>query len=283
MLVFPSLADLPIAIRKGTRSSRNPHPIYNFLTYHCLFSPYFAFISALSSISFLKAVHEALSNPSWKQAMVEEMTALHSTSTWDLVTLLGGKSHVGCRWVYTVKIGPDGLVDCLKASLVAKGYTQIYGFDYYDTFSPVAKMAYVRLLLSMVVMRSWPLYQLDIKNAFLHDDLAEEVYMEQPLGFVAQGESGLACRLHLSLCGLKQSPQAWFDRFGSVVQEFDMTRNTSDHSVFYHHTSSGQCIYLIVYVDDIVITGSEQDGMLCGYVSKEVCLGYIGGNWYARL
>ena len=117
--------------------------------------------------------------------MVEEMTALHSTGTWDLVTLPGGKSPIGCRWVYIVKIGLDGLVDCLKASLVTKGYTQIYGSDYYDTFSPVAKMTYFCLLLSMVVMRSWPLSQLDIKNAFLHDDLAEEVYMEQPPGFVA--------------------------------------------------------------------------------------------------
>ena len=183
--VFPSLADLPIAIRKGTCSSRNPHPICNFLTYHCLFSPYYAFISTLSSVSFLKVEHEALSHPNWKQAMVEEMAALHSIGTWDLVTLPGGKSPVGCHWVYTVKIGLDGLVDCLKARLVAKGYTQIYGSDYYDTFSHVAKMASVRLLLSMVVMRSWPLYQLDIKNAFLHDDLAEKVYMEQPLGFVA--------------------------------------------------------------------------------------------------
>ena len=95
--VFPSLVDLPIAIRKGTRSSRNPHPICNFLTYHCLFSPYYAFISTLSFVSFLKVEHEALSHPSWKQAMVEEMTALHSIGTWDLVTLHGGKSPVGCH------------------------------------------------------------------------------------------------------------------------------------------------------------------------------------------
>ena len=110
-------------------------------------------------------------------------------------------------------------------------------------------------------MRSWSLYQLDMENAFLHGDLAEEVYMEQPLGFVAQGESSLVCRLRCSLYGLKQSPRTWFGRFSFVVQEFGMTRSTSDHSIFYHHTSLGQYIYLIVYVDDIVITSSDQDGI----------------------
>ena len=116
--------------------------------------------------------------------MVEETVALHSIGTWDLVPLPAGKSPVGCRWVYIVEIGPDGQVDHLKARLVAKGYTQIYGSDYYNTFSLVAKMASIRLLLSMAAMSSWPLYQLDIKNVFLHGDLAEEVYMEQPPRFV---------------------------------------------------------------------------------------------------
>ena len=118
--------------------------------------------------------------------MVDEMAALHSNA-WDLVVLPSGKSTVGCRCVYTVKVSPDGQVDRLKALVVAKGYTQVYGSDYGDTFSLVAKIASVRLLLSMAAMRSWPLYQLDIKNAFLHGDLAEEVYIEQPPGFVAQG------------------------------------------------------------------------------------------------
>ena len=95
--VLSSLADLPITVRKGSHSSRNPHPIYNFLTYHNLFSPYSVFISILSSISLPKIVHETLSHPSWKQAMVEEMIALHSISTWDLVTLPAGKSPIGCH------------------------------------------------------------------------------------------------------------------------------------------------------------------------------------------
>ena len=85
--------------------------------------------------------------------------------------------------------------------------------------------------------------------------------MEQPPELVVQGESGLVCKLHRSLYGLRQSPRAWFGHFGFVVQEFDMTRSTSNHSIFYHHTSLGQCIYPIVYVDDIVITCSDQEGI----------------------
>ena len=173
-------------------------------------------MSSLSSVSIPKTTGEALSHSGWRQAMVGEMFALHKSGTWELVSLPAGKSTVGCRWVYAVKIGPDGQVDRLKARLVAKGYTQIFGLDYSDTFAPVAKIASVRLFLSMVVVRHWPFYQLDIKNVFLHGNLEEEVYMEQPPGFVAQGESSsLVCRLRRSLCGLKQSPRAWLAQYFS--------------------------------------------------------------------
>ena len=117
--------------------------------------------------------------------MIDEMIALEFNRTWSLVPHPPGKSTVGCRWVFTVKVSPEGKVDRLKARLVAKGFTQIFGLDYGDTFSPVAKMASVRLFISMAAMNSWFLYQLDIKNAFLHGDLTEEVYMEQPPGFDA--------------------------------------------------------------------------------------------------
>ena len=96
-------------------------------------------------------------------------------------------------------------------------------------------MAYVRLFLSMAAMHHWSLHQLDIKNAFLHGHLEEEVYMEQPPGLVAQGELGLVCRLHKSLYGLKQYPQAWFGKFSKVIQQFGMIRSEADHSVFYKH------------------------------------------------
>ena len=97
MSVLSSLVDPPIPIRKGIHSSRNPHPIYNFMSYHRLSSPYSAFISTLSYVSLPNTAHEALSHPGWKQAMIEEIVALHSTGTWDLVPLPAGKSPVGCH------------------------------------------------------------------------------------------------------------------------------------------------------------------------------------------
>ena len=153
-----------------------------------------------------------------------------------------------------IKVGPDGHVDRLKARLVAKGYTQVYGLDYCDTFSPVAKMTTIRLFFAMAAIRHWLLHQLDIKNAFLHGDLEEEVYIEQPPGFVAQGEYGMVCKLHRSLYGLKQSPRAWFGKFSSIVQK---SGSFTNHSVFYKHTSPGKCVNLIIYVNDIIIIGND--------------------------
>ena len=164
--------------------------------------------------------------------MVDKMSTLHENETWQLVSLPPGKSKVGCRWTFTPKVGPDGKLDRLKARLVAKGYTQIFGLDYSDTLSLVAKMTSIRVFLSMAAILDLPQYQLDIKNAFLHGDLQEEVYMEQPPGFIAQGESGPVCKLCKSLYGLKQSPRAWFGRFSFVVKEFGMFPSKADHSVF---------------------------------------------------
>jgi hypothetical protein len=124
----------------------------------------------------------------------------------------------------------------------------------------VARLNSVRILLSVAVSRSWPLYQLDIKNAFLHGDLQEEVYMDQTLGYVVTGSEHLVCRLRKALYGLKQSPRAWFDGFSAVVFGYGFQCSTYDHSVFVHHSST--CIVvLIVYVDDIIISGSDSTGI----------------------
>ncbi|MCR2848026.1 hypothetical protein KN825_15855, partial [Weizmannia coagulans] len=129
-----------------------------------------------------------------------------------------------------------------------------------DTFSPVAKMTSVRLFISLAATYAWDLHQLDIKNAFLHGDLQEEVYMEQPPEFVAQGGTGQVCRLRKALYGLKQSPRAWFGKFSKAVEEFGLQKCKSDHFVFYRNSAAG-IVLLIVYVDDIIIIGSDNMGV----------------------
>ncbi|XP_075076631.1 uncharacterized protein LOC107793242 [Nicotiana tabacum] len=253
----PSL-DLPIAIHKGTRQCT--YPISSFVSYDHLSTSSSSFIASLDSARIPKTVREALSHPGWNDAMIEEMMALDENGTWELADLPTNKKAIGYKWVFAVKFNSDRTVACLKARLVAKGYAQTYGVDYLDTFSPVAKLASVRLFISMATTYDWPLHQLDIKNAFLHGDLQEEVYMEQPPGFVAQGECGKVCRLRKSLYGLKQSPHSWFGRFSEAVLEYGMKKNNCDHTVFYKKSDDG-ILLLVVYVDDIVITGSDITGI----------------------
>ena len=175
--------DLLIALRKSKRQCA--HSISSFATYNHLSSSSCSFIATLDLISLPHTVREALSHPGWHSAMVEEMQTLDDNGTWNKVQLPAGKKVIACRWDFTVKVNPYGLVARLKAQLVAKGYAQTYGVDYSNTFSPVAKMTSVRLFISPTATYNWDLHRLDIKNVFLHGDLQEEVYMEQPLRFVA--------------------------------------------------------------------------------------------------
>ena len=132
--------------------------------------------------------------------------------------------------------------------------------DYSETFSPVSKLTFIRLFISLAATHGWDLHKLDIKNAFLHGHLAKEVYMEQPPRFVAQGEIGRVCCLRKSLYDLKQSPRAWFDKFSEVIEKFGMQKSKSDHYVFYRISQAG-IILLVVYVDDIIIIRNDIAGI----------------------
>ncbi|KAL0555968.1 hypothetical protein IC582_004471 [Cucumis melo] len=196
----PSL-DIPIALRKGTGSCTK-HPIFNYVSYDN-FSPQFkAFTGSLNSTIIMKNIYTALECSEWKNVVMEEMKALEKNRTWKISALPKGHKTVGCKWVFSLKYKTDGTLDRHKARLVAKGFTQTYGIDYSETFSPVAKLNTVRVLLSDAVNKNWSLYQLDVKNVFLNGDLVEEVYMNLPLGFKAQLSQHM-CKLHKSLYGLK--------------------------------------------------------------------------------
>ena len=180
----------PVTLRRTTRNNAgNPPDRYGFpynidqsVDYSNLSSTYGAFIASLDIVSIPKCWQVAKGDPKWKAAMHEELRALDKNRTWELVPLPSGKKTVGCKWVFTVKQNPDGQVERYKARLVAKGYSQTYGIDYDETFAPVAKMSTVRTLISLAVNGEWKLHQLDVKNAFLHGDLVEEVYMDIPPG-----------------------------------------------------------------------------------------------------
>lgn len=142
---------------------------------------------------------------------------------------------------------------------MAKGFTQTHGLDYFQTFAPVAKMSTVRIILSLAAIQNWTLHQLDITNVFLHGDLHEEVYMHLPLGVPVppdfQGSIPI-CKLIKSLYGLKQAPREWFAKFSQALLTFGFIQSKCDNSLFYIHTSSSFTA-LLVYVDDIILTGSS--------------------------
>ncbi len=255
---------MPIALRKDTRIGAGvppqrygfDHDIGNYVSYASLSPAYNAFLASLQSVIIPRDWKEVKQNPKWKEAMLEELTALEKNKTWDLVPYPLGKKIVGCKWVYTVKQNPDGKIERYKARLVAKGYSQTYGIDYDETFAPVAKMSTVRTLISCAANYDWPLYQLDVKNAFLHGNLQEEVYLEIPPGFATDQTKGKVLKLKKSLYGLKQSPRAWFDRLRRAMCNMGYKQCNSDHTVFYYH-SGGRVTILAVYVDDMIITGND--------------------------
>jgi len=131
---------------------------------------------------------QALQDPKWRDAMQQEVQALHANKTWSLVPPPAHKRPIGCKWVFKIKYNPNGTIDRYKARLVAKGFSQVEGIDYRETFAPVAKLTTVRILLSLAAMQNWHLHQLDVNNAFLNEDLDEDVYMQLPPGFRRKGE-----------------------------------------------------------------------------------------------
>ncbi|RDX78328.1 Copia protein, partial [Mucuna pruriens] len=163
--------------------------------------------------------------------MKEEMKALEKNSTWEIVDRPKDKRVVGCRWIYTVKCKSDGTLERYKARLVAKGYTQTHGIEYEETFAPMAKM-------------NTNLQQFDVKNAFFHGDLEEEVYMEIPSGFYSHNEKN-------------KSPRAWFERFVQAMISLGNRQSQGDHTLFIKHSPHGRITLLLVYVDDMIVIGDD--------------------------
>ncbi|KAK1629526.1 hypothetical protein QYE76_003841 [Lolium multiflorum] len=199
----------------------------------------------------------AMSIPHWREAMEQEYQALLRNETWTLVPPPPRVNVIDSKWVFKVKKHSDGTIERYKARLVARGFRQRYGLDYEDTFSPVVKPTTIRLLLSIAVTRGWSLCQLDVQNAFLHGLLEEEVYMRQPPGFSDPDRPDHICRLTKALYGLKQAPRAWHARLATALRAHGFTPSAADSSLFLLQKPA-VTMYLLVYVDDIILVSSSQ-------------------------
>ncbi|GMJ03309.1 cysteine-rich RLK (RECEPTOR-like protein kinase) 8 [Hibiscus trionum] len=187
--------------------------------------------------------------------MEQEIKALKENQTWTMEHLPPGKHAIDSKWIYKIKYRSDGQIERFKARLFAKGFTQIEGLDYHDTFAPVAKLTTVRCLLAVAAIRNWELHQLDVNNAFLHGDLQEELYMKVPQGFSTPGDNRV-CRLRKSLYELKQASKNWFQKFSGSLREIGFTQSGADNSLF-TYMQGPFFTTILVYVDDVILAGND--------------------------
>ena len=190
--------------------------------------------------------------------MQSEFDALLANKTWELVQRPPGAHVVSGKWIFRHKFREDGSFDRYKARWVVCGFTQHAGVDYGETYCPVVKPATVRTVLTLAAQRRWPVHQLDVNNAFLDGVLDEQVYARQPAGFVDSSAPTSVCRLSKSLYGLKQAPRAWYMRLATFLGTMGFKPTQSDSSLFVLR-SGKESVYLLLYVDDIVLTASSND------------------------
>ena len=183
--------------------------------------------------------------------MKTEFTAQQHNQTWKLVPRSTFMNVISCKWVFKLKHKYDGSIERYKARLVAKGFKHEDGFDYDETFSPVIKITTVRILLSLAISQRWLIHQLDVSNAFLHGELQETIFMEQPPGFINTAFPHHVCQLNKSLYGLKQAPRAWFLKLSTYLLSLGFSTSKTDTSLFFKYHNHIPYFFFI-YVDDIL-------------------------------
>ncbi|PRQ55986.1 putative RNA-directed DNA polymerase [Rosa chinensis] len=200
---------------------------------------------------------EAAKETKWREVMDAEMNSIEKNDTWELTKLPKGQQSIGVKWVYKTKLRQDGEVDKYKARLVAKGYKQKFGVDYQEVFAPVAKLDTVWMVLCLAAQNSWPVYQLDVKSAFLHGELEEEVYINQPPGYVKQVFENQVYRLKKALYGLKQAPRAWYSHIDAFFVKEGFCKCPYEHTLYTKLGDDGRILVMCLYVDDLIYTSNN--------------------------
>ena len=236
--------------QEARRSTRDRQPPSWLQDYHCDQA-----MMALFS-SEPQTFQEAAQEETWIEAMNEEIKMIEKNHTWKLVDKPQDKEVIGLKWVYKVKHNDDGSINKYKARLVAKGYAQQPGIDFNETYAPVVRMETIRTVLALAAQHQLPVFQLDVKSAFLNGELEEEVYVEQPQGYVIKGQEDKVYRLRKALYGLKQAPRAWNSNIDNYLLQHGFIKSPSEPSL-YIKTQGNNFLILCLYVDDLIYTGTH--------------------------
>lgn len=213
-----------------------------------------AFLSNVFAATEPSSYNQASQNPKWVQAIDIELNALVKNDTWEVTYLPAVHRAISSKWVFKIKYKANGTIDKYKARLVIRVFDQQEGRDYKHTFSPVAKLATVRVFIALATAKGWPLHQLDINNAFFHGFIDEEIYMQPPAGYKG-ASAGQVCKLKRSLYGLKQASRQWNHELSKFLQSLGFVQSKNDYSLFVKKNQE-EFTAVLVYVDDMLITGN---------------------------
>jgi hypothetical protein len=192
--------------------------------------------------------------------MQSEYDSIIQNGTWELQHLPAGKRALTTRWIYKIKPGLPGHPPQYKARLVARGYEQRHGMDFWETFAPMVKWETIRLVVAIAAHRRWKIRHLDVQTAFLNSILRDKVYIQQPQGFEQPGAAHLVCRLKQAFYGLRQSPRAWYSCINLALCQKGLTRSQADSNLYFYQRGP-HLLILILYMDDLLVTSSDSDLM----------------------
>jgi hypothetical protein len=200
---------------------------------------------------------EAILRKEWADAMTKEYQSIMKNEVWEIVPRPKNKDVVPSRWLFKIKHAIDGSIEKYKARFVACDFSQKEGIDYEETFSPMARYTSIRTIISLVAKMKWKLHRMDVKTTFLNGVIEEEVYIEQPQGFEVEYRKSHVCRLKKALYRLKQALRSWYVHINSFLTILGFTKSKADSNLYFK-IMNDEPIILLLYVDDLFLTGEEK-------------------------